>query len=480
MKKFAATLEELAVQQLEDDTLKAEGESPQKYEEFIEQTEANAIVEREKLVEEKKEEEGFDDATDGSTEIGEDTSLETGVDSPPEDNGLDAGDPPEDGDASDQDAQGDEDEIDDAEAQAELVDTKENLNALASGVSGAAGFITSSVGDIMSGLGRLGIKYTPVIASLMYKGVVWMFSRFGTLVYRTGVALGKYIESNLNSVDRLNDRLDACSDQLKKLIESGQSVPKDKYTNKAVINRLKVGGSVAVAYNIDNAVSGLEVMIKSLVEEAKNSYNIIEKLAETNPDNGPKHMDQFMEIDPHHIAMEPGYVAGFENETGLVVQYRSKSVFPGDMVFMLNAPQCRNRDMEGIAEAYREASTFLAADSKSIKLVESMNYMSAHELIRAIQSTRKMITMMRDLTGVYRDLQKVQPSLAYSVKKLFLQLADDEAKTRLSSSYIEPMYLRSAFASSVLLSGVMDLNTYASRVAAASITLVEEHIRKMS
>lgn len=486
---FIATFEaELAVNKLEQETIAAEGESPKQYEEFIQQTEAEAIEKKDELVEEQKEEDEF---SDPDAEMGDGQGGEGGDQGDPDDldDSSDLGDSGDsDGDSGGEDDPqevDDADAIDDAEAQADLAEekaaTSENLNAITTGLGQAASFVTASLSDLMMGLGRLGIKYTPILGTMMYKGVIWMFSRTGTLLYRTGVSIGKYIESNYNSATRLSDRLDSCMDRLNALVENSVQRPKEPYRNKAVINRIKVGKRLTVAYNLDQTRTGLETVIKSLVEEAKNGYNIIEKLAETNPHNGPKHLDALLEVNASTLkGMSPGYADGFKDDTGLVLQYKSVDVYPGDMVFMLNAPQCRNREMESIAQAYREASSFLAVDTASIKLIEQMDYMSPHDLVRVVQSARRLVEMMRSLDSTYKELQKVQPSLAYSVKKLFLQLADDEAKTRLSSSYIEPMYLRSSLASSALIHGVMDLNTYVSRLVAASVQLVEDHIRKMS
>lgn len=489
IRRFIATFEsELAVNKLEQETLKAEGETPKKYEEFIEKTETEAIDKREEQAEEEEEADGgFDDTSMGDGEGG--AGSPEGGDSGLDDLGNDSGDSDGDddsGDTSSEEQVEDTGEIDDSDAKADLKKddpeaSNENLAAVSQGIGTAATFVTASLGDLISGLAHLSIKYGPILGSMMYKGVIWMFSRTGTVLYKTGVAIGKYIEANRNSATRLNDRLDSCMDRVNELVEKSAQRPKEPYRNKSVINRIKVNKRTSVAYNIDQTREGLSTIIKGLVEEAKNGYAIIEKLSETNPHNGPKHLDALLEVDYNTLkGMSRGWAEGFKDDTGLVVQYKSNDVFPGDMVFMLNAPQCRNREMEGIAEAYRQSSSFLAVDAASVKVLDTMDYLSPHDLVRVIQSTRKLVDLMRSLDSTYKELQQIQPSLAYSVKKLFLRLADDEAKTRLSSSYIEPMYLRSSLASTVLIHGVMDLNTYISRLAAASIQLVEDNIRKMS
>lgn len=447
-RRFLLTKEELAVQELEDKTIQAEGSMPKVYDQFIQKTEEEATEEREELVKEAEEEEA-------SGDLGMDADMEDEI---PEINDPDVSDPT--------DSQ--------EEIKAEEVTTESLFGDKANN------FVSSTIPMVMAGLAALGIKYTPQIAGLMFKGVIWLFSRIGSLTETTARAIIRYAEQNRLSADKLSNRLDHCRAQLRELAEEGGPADRSPYVDRAVINTLKVGANIAFEHNIRVATDNLRKLIAGLTAEAEQSYEMVSKLAALSPDKAPKSISSYMEVSVAELNLEQGTLEGYLNQSGEVVQYKSRFHLPGDAVFLFNAPQVKNQDIDGVVKAYKAASALLAVDPASVKVITEVPSLGAHDLVRVVAATEKLLVMIRSLDAYYRQLHALQPSVAYSVKKLFLQLADQEAKARMSNSFIEPMYLKSNFASGVLISTIMELSGYSSRVAAASIKLVEDHLRKMS
>lgn len=474
-----ATLEALlAVQELQQEETEAAAGTPKEYQQYTEQSEQKAIEERE---EPEDADAGFsDEPSDLDADV--DGMEGEGADNAEEDLPADGLDVPDDEPAEEDIKNGEEttkDMKDDSKETMESFMSSAASVAVAVG-TGAAGLLVSGVSAVATGLARLGIEYGPTVAGSMFKGVTWLFSRTGDLVYLTSSSLSKYIDSFGSSSSELQQRLNLCVKNLGVLANAHKEIPRFKYENAKVISSLKIANKTAFDANIKDLSRVIQSLCHNLANEIETGYTAVERLAELDTTKSTSLAVKLMEIDVKNIDMVQSNVPGYEPESQLIEQYRNKDLMPGDLYVVFNAPGVRNGNMDDIAQAYRQASMFMALNRDSMKIIHEVDSLGVYNLLRQAQTTQQLLNCLTKLNERYGALARLQPGLAYSVKKLFVRLADEKTKVRLSGSFIEPMFLRASLASGVMLTGMMDVTNYGNRVAAASIKMIEDHLRKMS
>lgn len=433
----------LETERLMQEEVAARAATTQEYDKFVEDSEKEAIAERE----ENKEEDAADDL--GTEDTGEEPLSDSIEEETPEPEAT-------------------------MEAFHDWISDK-TRDSDSSVVRGA--------GAMIAGLSRLGITYGPALLNFMFKGVLWSFSRLGTLLYDAGTWLKNYIESSRLSLDKLEARLKAAEKSIVASLNAERSVESYTYKNRKVISYLKVGKSLDVASNLRVFANNLAKVTASLANEAETGVRVVEKIAASGKQARDLDVDVLMEVSPPGQGFVKGSLAGYENlgkEPNTTV-YHTEPIWPGDMSLIYQAPSVKNLDIEDISKAYRHAKIFVGASvDNQRQRVEGIESLSGHQLVMVAKSAAILLGSCRGVSSTQQKLLKLNPSVATAAQKLFYDLADTKAKRDMENSLVIPLFLRSKLATETMSHGSAAALTHASRVLSAAIQLLEDHAAKLN
>lgn len=372
--------------------------------------------------------------------------------------------------------EGQVEEEEEEEEDGELKDTNESLLEIAGTVALMA---ATSVFTIASGLLFLGIQYTPTIVGSAFRGVLWVFSQIGNLFAALGKTIVGYVQRNTNAMDKLAARSSDARRKLATFAADGIPTPRGQYKNEQLISALKINRDVVLTNNV-------EIMTKELERLTDSVQGLYDKVRETTVSlteyskNGPTQMDKYLQIDPQSYGFVKMPLAEIPRGDAAVTHYRSKATLPGDAMFWLRMPSIRNTSTEEMIPGYKASSLSVVGVTTPVKSVDSIEYLEIYEMMQLLIAVDDLIARCRVTNQTLTNIEKLQSGLAYSVKKMFQRIAGVDGAPKDPSTYVEPTYLCSILLTNVLPPGLMELNTHASRVAAAALQVVEEHLAEMA
>lgn len=405
----------------------------------------------------------------------DDQDSEADKDAPTTDDQDSEADKDQSGDTDEDSANDDESAVEDA-----ISDTEPTNESFAEWVTEKTQDSNSAVvrntGAMIAGLTELGIKYGPVLLTYMYKGVLWSFSRIGTLLYKSSESLESYIEKSKNSLSKLESRLTQVEQAVKTALDDGEPVSTYPYKNKAVIGYLTHSKSEDVVSNVRAFADSLKKTTGSIAQEFEAGIALIDRMAKNNAKPAKEGLSTILSVSPPRQGFSKGTVPGYEAD-GHVVQYHSE-LWPGDVCLGFNCPDVKDLDLNEISAAYKKASMYVAA-VRSDNTRKSIDSLSLTNLLLFSKSLRILLAACREIDNHHREMKKLTPGIGKAAKRLFFELADEKTKTKMEDTLIEPMFLRSYLATEVFVSGSRASMTHASRVLAAGVKLLEDHAQKL-
>lgn len=443
----------LESEKLMQQTLKAEGSTPQLYESFIDNTQEKAILEKEQDAEQEPDDEfGSDDNSDGdvsgSQEPGTDDEVDVDItDSIPEDDV-------------------------DVEVTTEALD-----DWIRNKTQDSNSGIVRNLGELAAGLSHLGIKYGPGLLNAMYKGTIWTFSRLGSITFKSIETTGAFIEKSRNSISKLESRIAKSEQQIVSLLNESDGLTPFTYKNQKVLSLLKIGNSVNVASNLSQYANNLGKISGDLVSEFTSNVNTCKQIAQSGLSIEDVKIAKLMKIAPPRSGFSTGDMTGAQVKSITLALYHTTDIWPGDKGLVLSLPRA-NDDMNSILSGYVGSNAYLMPAKTSSQEVSQIKSLTGPQLIMVAKSAKMLIASCKELVKAQEKMKSLAPSFMENAKELFYRAADDKEKSKAAQSLARPVYLKTQLALDVYEKANAQTLIHASRVLAATASLLEEHVKK--
>lgn len=472
----------LATELLLKEQNEAEAETPQEYDAFVQGSEKEAIKEKE----EPDAGDDFSSDSPGENEEGTNNEGQTDIDpsqgqldetsSPPE--AKDPSEATEDSGSQQESVGQDSDPFADSIAD-EATPTNESLSEwISEKTRDSSSGVVRNVGALASGLAHIGVTYGPATLNYMFKGVLWTFSRMGTMIFDTTKALSGYIEKSNNSISKLEERLSAAESVISEGLNNGSSISKFSFNNQKAIDFITIGSNTDVNSNLRAFSESLVTSTKAVAAEFEKGLQLVEKMANTSSDR-VGNLKPWMEVDVPRAGFVKGSLPGYEVKSNLVEALHTEPIWPGDASLVFLRPIVNSNDLSVISQAYSKTDMFVALSKNTDVAVPSMSSLTGTQALIYAKGIRILIAAMKETIKTQERMKAQGPTFAVKAKRLFIRMADDKAKVSMSDSMVEPMFLRASLSQSVYVNGSKACLTHASRVAASAITYLEAHASKI-
>lgn len=340
----------------------------------------------------------------------------------------------------------------------------------------------ASVADLAGSLGVLGITYGGKALKSLFKGVVYIFAKLGKLLYDGTNFLVKYLNRRINSFSNLKKSI-ASLKQTLNAIESKDEVSDLtdlKYTNVQSINSLKIGDSVDFTANIKKLSQFVDTTVKSISNQIYHENGAINHIMSSGRMNSAKLPTGIMKVNPTEFGLREGNVQGYENNSEYITPYHSPTILPSDVVLVATMPRDDLSDIEDVIKGYNNSALFLGFDISSFRKVDAVDYMNNQELSGFLDSLDALCDICIAHQAIYEKIKHSKLYMRTSLKNYFLSLANMENKTTIKSSFMEYIYVKSAFTDKVYLTAMIDIHDYVGKVLTVGTRFVKNNIEQLS
>jgi hypothetical protein len=330
-------------------------------------------------------------------------------------------------------------------------------------------------------IGYLGITYTPIVATHVYKGVVFIMGKLAKLLLNGIVDTTKYLNRRINSFNNLKENIATLRKTISEIKTKKEQVDLTnvKFTHKKTINALKISNSVDLIANIEILSSFLNNTIKKIDTSISNDVGSIKHLIAQTTSNVVKNPLNVMKPSIPTSGLTSGILKGYEPSDELVEAYQSNETLPGDVVLILHIPNSNINSLDDTIKAYNGSSIFLGINLANYQEIDSIDYMSADSLEKYLDELDKLCDICISHQSLYERVVKQKSGLRYNFKQYFNTLINSKSKVSIDNSLIEYVYLKSMFVDKVYLAAAMDIHDYSIKVINHSLSFVKNNIKKL-
>ncbi len=451
---------------LVEDTKKAQASTPGLFTSFTNNTQKKAILER------KEDKEESNDDPYSSSEM-TDTQGTT----------VDVSETNDDPDTDAQETQSVDitDHIDDPDEESDkATETTEALDDwIREKTQGSDSGFVRGAGSVMAGLSHLGIKYGPSLLNAMYRGTLWTFSRIGSLTFKSIEGVSALIEKSKNSITVLDKRLLIAEKNLVSILNANDNIPTFKYKNTKVLSFVKVGNNLDIARNISSFSQTLQNVTAAMVDEFETGLNVVKRISDSGLSAQDVDIVKIMKVKPPSQGFGKGNPTGVPLKSDLSSMYHTTDIWPGDTELILILPN-DNADIEQLMKGYEESKAYLLPNKGAKISVGEINSLTGPQLLMVVKSCKQLLAACRKVIGYEERVVKLSPGFLDHAKNLFYKAADDKEKSKAAQSLARPLYLKTQLCIDVYDKAASKSLIHASRVLAAGIQLIEDHVKQLS
>lgn len=330
-------------------------------------------------------------------------------------------------------------------------------------------------------IGYLGITYTPIVASHVYKGVVFVMGKLVKLLLTGIVNTTKYLNRRINSFNSLKEDIGKLKKTVSEIKAKKEQVDLTdvKFTHKKTINALKISSSVDLIANTNLLSSFLNNTVKKIDTSISNDIGSIKHLIAQTTSNVVKNPLNVMKPSIPTSGLTSGILKGYEPSDELIDAYRSNETLPGDVVLILHLPNSNINSLDDTVKAYNGSSIFLGVNVATYHEIDSLDYMSVDSLEKFLDELDKLCDVCISHKSLYERVVKQKSGLRYNFKQYFNVLINSKSKVSIDNSLIEYVYLKSMFVDKVYLAAAMDIHDYTIKVINHSLSFVKNNIKKL-
>lgn len=330
-------------------------------------------------------------------------------------------------------------------------------------------------------LGHLGLTYGPDILKHTYKGVVYLMGKIVKLLFTSINSTYRYVKRRMQSFDNIKKDINNLKEAISELKNKEEltDLSDIKYTNKGIINTLKIADKVDFNNNIMVLQKFIINTIEQIDKHIKKDISFIMHLTSSTMNNDLKSPDSLMKVESLGSDFTNKAIKGYGTDTELLDSFTYKNVLPGDILFITHIPKQDITEFNQIIEAYNKSKMFLTLNQETFEVVDSINYMDINGIENYLNTLEKLCDVCIAHEIVYNDIIKLKKQLRFSFKRYFNAIITSKEKVSLKNSLTEYVYLKSMFIDKVYLPAAMDIHDYAAKVMVASINYMSENIKRL-
>lgn len=339
------------------------------------------------------------------------------------------------------------------------------------------GFSLSSVKEALIGLAQLGLHYSPIVLSKLYKGTVYGIGRLATGLVNSVQYITDYRVRHQKSFEQLREditRLIKVLDQMDGWEAEGM------YSKAKVINALKIQDTVNPIETVPVLTEALSHLVKDLSQSIDNDIGYIKQLIASVTSRSIKTPHIALQAIPLKTYLVEGSIEGYEENSEETQAYHYATVLPGDIRVLATLPATQSDNIDLLTKAYNRSALYLGLDHSSFIAVEAIPYQSKDDIASLLHALDALCLQALDHVSFYERIQRSQRNLTYLFRLYISSITTSQQKLSSKVTLIDHVNLKALFIHRLYLPFSIDLHTYVTRVVRSGLQYTEDHIKQFS
>lgn len=333
----------------------------------------------------------------------------------------------------------------------------------------------------LAGLGHLkdfGFKYGAVSLKHVYKGVVTSLNKTVQAITRGTLAIKKYIDKRINSLNNIKNRIETARKALELLDDQADRVVTVKELSQ--IKKLISGNNMEIESNLKKALKFQRAFFQHLDINVRNSTEASAQLV--------KNVIEGKVSSPNAVMRETfgfdGFIRkaieGYKPDSQYLDAFVYRDLLPGNVLFAGYLPIENLDSHEAILEAYSGSKLFFGFSRSETKLVEEYELPTISELKAILDTAEQICDFGIQLEALFlkviAERETLKKTLSPYVK--FLLLAKNKVSIR--DSMVEYVSYKIKFLDNTSIAGAMYVNDYIVQLLLATLSVVKTGVKEYS
>lgn len=357
------------------------------------------------------------------------------------------------------------------------------INAVKTGVDYTGKALSLGL-DVTKYLGFLGIKYLPIIARKVNKGVIFAVGKTAKGIYVGNNILKKFNNEKINNIKSYKGKINKLRLALMEYEKIKDRPTKDSsklmFNNVTYIGELKIGKS----YEFDKNALVLLKLLDSLnsgigtkVNEHINGINsLVKKLTSNHFSSTFKlPIDTLMISDMSKRDLE-SFKPTVDTLDTLVYNY----ILPGDGLLIAYVPKKDLIDETDLDTAYEKCSMFVGVDIDNNDTMSSVQYLDISKVKMYLDTLDKICDHALFKTNLVNSITKSRNSLNPNLRSYLDYMYESPDKISLKDSMAKSVSNKMKFVDKTYISGLMHVETYSLKYLNASTQYIMALIKSNS
>lgn len=331
--------------------------------------------------------------------------------------------------------------------------------------------------DSIVTLGKVGIHYTPIALSGLYKGTIYGITQLIRGLLSSHEAVVSYYTRHVHTFQSLQEDIH----KLQKVLDTIEA-PKEneigQYSKVKVINALKIQDSTDIAANINGLTQSLGTTIDAISKSVNRDIGYIKNLVALVTSRNIK--DQYTPIEEipikHYLTEKP--LPGFD-QSEYVSSYQMDTTLPGDIRVVGILPTVTGDNIDRYTKAYNQSSLMLWLDPNSFTEIDSIPYASVDQIKATLDALNGLCNEAIKQVEFYEHIQRDQKNLKYLFRIYISSVVSSKSKMKSSVSLIDFINLKSMSIQRLYIPFAIDMHEYTIKIVQSGLRYCEDQINRV-
>ena len=415
------------------------------------------------------------------------TKFASSVEPEPEPEEVPDETPPEENTDPDSTGNSDEEPAEDPDASGEESEEKENVAEAMESLRNPPEIATEGIDEILhyssaaaNGLinavkyiAMLGIRVTPKVASVLYKGFIVTASFVIKHLFKSIYLVDKFIERRANSIDNLKQGIAALRASIEEIKKAEpKSLEGQSFTNTKIINDLKIRDSVDFSANIGVLTSFVEDVMVVSDKGFKNDMASLSYVISSVGNSKVSLPDSSLTLPEFKDCVKQ------ELDNGMEIHQVNK-VLPGDRLFSITLPkELSYNEMESVLAGYSRSSISLTV-GKDFESVDLVPYMDVETLSGFVDSLEGLVSGVEKHNKYFEELKSQKLRMRFGFRDYIKACIADAGGRTIKESLIGLVKAKTTFIDKVYVVGMIDVQDYIAATVSSGIRFSKENIKRL-
>lgn len=328
---------------------------------------------------------------------------------------------------------------------------------------------------------QLGIEITPRVFSSVYKGILFLMIKIVKLLSVSISKLTKIIDRHFHNFNELKLDLNYIKKTINLAERRNPDITVDNlfYTNKRIIDKIKINDSIDITNNVKILTSFVNELIVSLDDRIIKDLHLLKHLSTLSDQGISTSPINIMRVEKLSSNFNDNIPAEYRIDTENTVSYSYKSKLPGDLIFITRLPMLNNIGIDQIVKSYTSSKMFFGVDTRNYKDINSINYMNLRDLSNLVDELDKLCNLCLSHESKFKNILKENNELKYNLKHYFLSIINSNNKISIKDSLIQYYYLKYGFIDKVYVTSFDEIYNYVITVTTYVKSYINDNLDKL-